>query len=73
MFVGINEIAPEIYMLNFCNKETTFDPIVTHGIVLITQTPFPPRFSESLLFTMIVCFIIVYYCLLLWFVMVVLV
>ena len=40
MLVGISEIAPEIYMLNFCNKETTFNPIVTHGIVLITQTLF---------------------------------
>ena len=70
MLVGINEIALEIYMLNFCNKETTFNPIVTYGIVLITRTPFSPHSS---LFTMIVCFIIVYYCLLLCFVMLVLV
>ena len=42
MLVGINEIALEIYMLNFCNNETTFNPIVTHGIVLIIQTSSPP-------------------------------
>ena len=73
MLVGINEIALEIYMLNFCIKETTFNPIVTQGIVLITQTPFFPHSSESLLFTMIVCFVIVYYRLLLCFVTLVLV
>ena len=42
MLEGINEIALEIYMFNFCNKETIFNPTVTHGIVLITQTPFFP-------------------------------